>query len=151
MDPKTKLSFILVGSLLIFCVLFHIVLMYGVVPLEKKYVLYANFFLIIILWPFASLSKDNDHNIVIENTFKTAFRVFPLWLSLSLGAILLYSAIMFVNYTYFDSPIAAKPDMPLVLDKLAKGSSAATTFFYAAVFGLMNLKWRVKRQDDLTQ
>jgi len=150
MVQRTKLSFTLVGSLLIVSVLFHIVLMRGAVPFDQKYVLYANLFLLLILWPSASLLRDHDHNIVIEDTFKTAFKVLPLWMIIVLGSILLYSAVVFVNFTYFDSPTAAGRNSPVVLDKLAKGSSAATMFFYAAVFGLMNLKWRAKRKDDLT-
>ena len=145
MNQKTKLAFLLVGSLLIFSVLFHVALMCGKVPFESKYVMYFHLFLLSILWPSASLAKDSKQDVVIENTFQTALKVFPLWLTIILGAILLYSAAVFINYTYFDSPMAAKPDMPLMLDKFAKGSSAATMFFYAGVFGLMNLKWRVKK------
>ncbi len=145
MNQKTKLAFLIVGSLLIFSVLFHIVLMYGSVSFDQKYVLYIHLFLILILWPSASLAKDSDKDVIIENTFKTALKVFPLWMTIVLGVILLYSAVVFINYTYFDSPISAKQDLPLMLDKFAKGSSAATMFFYAGVFSLMNLHWRVKK------
>jgi len=148
MNQKTKLAFLLVGSLLIFSVMFHIVLMCGKVTFESKYVLAIHSYLLLILWPSASLAKDSEQDVVIENTFQTALKVFPLWLTFLLGGILLYSAAVFINYTYFDSPIAAKPDMPLMLDKFAKGSSAATMFFYAGVFGLMILNWKVKSSED---
>lgn len=76
--------------------------------------------------------------------------MFPLCLTVGLGAILIYSAAVFVNSTYWDSPLNDRPDTIMVLTKMNKGASAATLLFYAAVFGFLNLQWKLKEAAELS-
>jgi magnesium-transporting ATPase (P-type) len=143
MNQKTMLMF--VGAGLGLSILMHFCVFFGRIPFEQKYVLYIHAFMVFLLWPAFSFSRDPDSEVIISNPFKTAFLLFPLWLTLGLGLVLVYSALMFINYTYINDPLSHRPDIDKVAGTLSKGSSAATMFFYAAAFGLLNLHWRVKK------
>ena len=140
-----KNAYILVGWGLALSILIHLGIIFDLIPFDPKYILYTNLILIIPLLVATSTLKDIGSELYIDNAFKTALRVLPLWLTIGLGVILIYSVLVFINYTYVNKPLADKPDMVRVLTKLNKGSSAATMFFYAAAFGLLNLYQRVKK------
>jgi hypothetical protein len=145
LNKNQKTAFIIVGWGLVLSIFIHFGIMFDLIPLEPKYILYTNLLLIAPLLFTAWFLKDVGLETHINNTFKTALKVLPLWLTIGLGVILVYSVLVFINYTYVNKPLADRPDMDKVLTKLNKGASAATMFFYAAAFGLLNLRRKVKK------
>ena len=145
LNKNQKTAFIIVGWGLALSIFIHFGIMFDLIPFEPKYILYTNLLLIAPLLFTTSILKDVGLETYINNTFKTALKVLPLWLTIGLGVILIYSALVFINYTYVNKPLADRPDMVRVLTKLNKGASAATMFFYAAAFGLLNLHREVKK------
>lgn len=145
MKKSQKIVFIFVASGLLLSLLLHLGIMFDRIPFEQKYILYTNLFLIVVLVSVRPFTSKTSSEALNENPFKMALKVFPLWLTIGLGAILFYSVLVFINFTYINNPLADKPDMVAVLTKFNKGASAATMFFYAATFGLLNLRWKVKK------
>lgn len=145
LNKNQKTAFILVGLGLALSIFIHFGIMFDLIPFEPKYILYSNLFLIVLLLLATSFLKDIGLEMHTDNAFKTALKVLPLWLTIGLGVILIYSVLVFINYTYVNKPLADKSDMVSVLTKLNKGSSAATMFFYAAAVGLLSLHRRVKK------
>jgi hypothetical protein len=145
LNKNQKTAFIIVGWGLALSILIHLGIMFDLIPFEPKYILYTNLFLIAPLLFTASFLKDVGSEMNTNNAFKTALKVLPLWLTIGLGVILVYSVLVFINYTYVNKPLADRPDMVRVLTKLNKGASAATMFFYAVAFGLLNLHRKVKK------
>lgn len=121
--------------------------MFDRIPFDQKNILYINLILIVGLISANAFKIDTDPKSLNENSLKVVMRVFPLWLTVGLAVILIYSAVVFINYTYFNSPLEDKPDMTKVLTKMNKGASAATMFFYAATFGFIYLKWKLKKAE----
>ena len=145
LNKNRKTAVIIAGWGLALSIVIHFGIMFDLIPLEPKYILYTNLLLIAPLLFTTSILKDVGSETYINNTFKTALKVLPLWLTIGLGVILIYSALVFINYTYVNNPLADRPDMVMALTKLNKGASAVTMFFYAATFGLLNLHRRVKK------
>ena len=141
-------SILFVGAGLVFCILFHFALLLDWVPFNPKYVLYFNFALVLVLWPVSSLANKMQTFKEIQRPFYTAWKIFPLWLSIGLGAIVVYTIVMFIYFHYMGEGIVDRSDMNKTLLKMNKSVSVGTMFFYAAVFGLLNLQWRVKQATE---
>jgi hypothetical protein len=143
------LAFYWLGAGMIISFLFNLGVMHDVFGIEPKYLLYINVALTLAMYPGLMIAQRFGRDIVVEDTFKTAWKVLPRWLFVGLVAVLIYCVLVFVRFTYVDPPLADKTDMNRVVRKFNLGGTAATLFFYTAQFGLLNLHWRVKQMMDV--
>lgn len=148
MSGKVKFAFWWLGTGMVVTFLLNLGVMHAIFTIDPKYVLHINLGLIFAMWPGMVIAHTFGRDIVVEETFRTAWKLLPKWLFVVLVSILVYCVIVFVRFTYVAPPSAGTRDTDRVVKKMNLGGTAATLFFYTAQFGLLNLHLQVKKQMD---